>query len=286
MIGAALIPPVFIEFAFALIKKKMPGILRFINIGLAIVILSTIYSKIYALDGGPFLGFLYWPEVGWTSALSILLYIINVGVGHYYLLLAIKQGNPFQKKQLSIVMIGTFLSFLGAGTNFLLWFRIPFPPIFNILIPLYIISVAYAITTHRFMNVRLVINRIVAYSLLITIYALLSLAAIYLYSKVLPFGINSPTLFFLCILIIAGGLFFHPLRLHLQTTPDRFLFRKKYEYEQAIREFGEACQSVIDPAKLIGLFKDKNKNLIKMKAGKVYLINKGGDFKLSLFIPK
>jgi len=132
---------------------------------------------------------------------------------------------------------------------------------------------AYIITRHRFMDARIAINRIAAYLILVFIYGLTGVVFSSFFSYFFTFGLNLPTSLFLTILLVAAGIAFHPLRLHLQTTPDRFLFKKKYEYEQAVKELGEKCGAVVEAGALTNLFSQKIKEMTKTSNLKIYFVD-------------
>src|SRR3989338_4141253 len=153
MIAGALILPIFTEFVFELVGKTMNLYFRTFNFGTTFLIILSIYSNIYAYDAGPFLVFHYWPIIGLMSSVQIILYGINIYLSHSELLFATLHGSTKLRQQSKIIIIGTSLGYIGAASNFLLWFRVPFPPVLNVLIPFYILSVAYAIVRHRLMHI-------------------------------------------------------------------------------------------------------------------------------------
>jgi len=132
---------------------------------------------------------------------------------------------------------------------------------------------AYAIIKTRFMDIRIVINRLMAFFVLTIIYLLLGAVSIYLFTLFFVFGLNISTMIFLVLLFLSSCLSFHPLRLHLQTTPDRFIFRKKYVYETAIKELGQKCGSLVDGDRLVGLFSQKIKKVIETDEFEIHIVN-------------
>ena len=192
MIAGALILPMFTEFVFTFVGKKINPIYRWLNWGLSALIISTIYTNYYAFDGGPILVFHYWPVIGVMSFIQIILYGINVFFSHRELFKASKSSVHFLRQQAKIILFGTSLGYFGAATNFLLWFKIPFPPIFNIFIPIYVVSVAFAITKHELMDIRVAITKSVSYGM-VGVLMILSFVIVNIYqlSVILSIAANS-----------------------------------------------------------------------------------------------
>jgi len=165
------------------------------------------------------------------------------------------------------ITVGMIFAFILPAFNIYLNFLAPTGTLFCIGF------LAYAIIKTRFMDIRIVITRLMAYLILTTIYLMLGTFFVYVYTQFLVFGLNIPTLMLLITLLFLGCISFHPLRLQLQTTPDKFLFRKKYLYEETIKELSEKCGSIVEFEELVGLFSKKIEIATKTKKVKIYLID-------------
>jgi signal transduction histidine kinase len=151
------------------------------------------------------------------------------------------------------MLTGTSLGYLGAATNFLLWFRVPFPPILNVLIPIYPISVAYAIVKHRLMDIEVIIRKGIIYSLLISVvaavYALIVFGLQALLRNFMP--VNEWVLTLLAAIAIAAG--FKPLEELITNATDKIFFKKKYNYQNALREISGAMVHLTSLDRLVEL---------------------------------
>lgn len=253
MIAGTLILPVFTEFVFTFVGKKIHPLLRVTNIILCVLIIATIYTNYYAYDGGPYMGFPYWPIVGPISTIEMLMYIINVVFSEWELFIVAIKGTSIIKQQAKYMIFGTTLGYFGAATNFLLWFRIPFPPILNILIPVYVISIAYAILRHRLMDIEFVIKKGFVFSVLtasiIGIYSFLLFLGQNIFQSTL--GVNQWIAAILTALAIAVG--YQPLENIITNLTNQYFFRKKYDYQKTLKDSSEAMNLLTDIDRLVRL---------------------------------
>ncbi|NQU16978.1 MAG: hypothetical protein HQ564_02835 [Candidatus Saganbacteria bacterium] len=201
--------------------------------------------------------------------------LITMICGCYILFKKFFTLKGIRKYQALLLMIGIFVSLL-LGVTFA--FILPALNIYlNFLAPtctLFLIGfTAYAIVKTRFMDIRIAINRIMAYLILIITYAFFMVILTSLYSRFFVFGINPLSFFFITVFLLFASLLFHPLRLKLQTTPDRFLFRKKYLYDQTIKELTKKSSRLVGLNELVELFNDKIKLCLKTKKTNFFLIS-------------
>jgi signal transduction histidine kinase len=271
MMAGALILPVFTEFVYALVGKNIKTIYRASNFGITGLIILTIYTNLYAYDGGPFLAFNYWPIIGITSFIQILLYGINVFFSHRELLKVSISGNHHLKQQAKIIIIGTSLGYIGAASNFLLWFRIPFPPVLNVLIPIYVISVAYAITKHKLMDISVVISRAVAEALTLIFLGTGYLGLVWIYRSFISAQIGLP---FLAMTILYGILVgqTHPrIRFFLQTTSDKLFLRGKYDYYKELAEVSSRLSKSLTLDNILDTLHKTFYEIIEVSKPRIYL---------------
>ncbi|MFH1361112.1 MAG: ATP-binding protein [bacterium] len=259
MIAGALILPIFTEFVFTLDKRKIPDFWRGLNFGLALIIIIFIYTDFYAYDGGPFLNFHYWPIIGFLSFVQILHYGANVLFSHKELIRIAKEEKPKLRQQAKIIVVGTSLGYLGAATNFLLWFRIPFPPILNILIPIYVASVAYAITKHELMDIRVAITRSAAYGI---VAVMIVGSFIWLNLIHLPLIV---TIFANAVLGLFWSWAAHRLREFIQTPLEEKWITGWYNSDTLINNIAQSLVPVSEKEEALRIISKQLKETIKIK---------------------
>jgi len=171
------------------------------------------------------------------------------------------------KAQIKWVFLGLFL---GLGP-FIFAYQIPrilginplltedMSSVFFIIIPL---GFALSIFKFKLIDVELVINRSLVYSLL-TIFTV----SVYLFTVQFFQGLFSRLFVSRESAVSLGGALlaaaaFHPARRKIQNFVDKAFFRQSSDYRKAIRSFNERAQDIINPEELVDLFLDKVKSTI------------------------
>ena len=126
--------------------------------------------------------------------------------------------------------------------------------VFFIIVPL---GFALSIFKFKLIDVELVINRSLVYSLL-TIFTV----SVYLFAVQFFQGLFSRLLVNRESAVSLGGALlaaaaFHPARKKIQTFVDKGFFRQSYDYRKAILSFNERAQDIMNPEELVDLFSDK-----------------------------
>lgn len=185
----------------------------------------------------------------------------------FYLLLSIfvlilsyrKADSVKQKAQIKWILYGIFfgvgpLVFLYQFPRFLIQRPLiseELAPVFLILIP-----VAFAVSILRFklMNVELVINRSLVYSIL----TVFSIGFYLLFVQILQaffsrtFDIRQSTISVIGALAVA--LAFNPARKRIQEFVDRSFFRSSYDYKKSILSFNERAHRIVSKTHLVDFF--------------------------------
>ncbi len=274
MIAGTLSLPAFTEFVYVFVEKKISLLLRYANVIGSVLIITTIYSNVYAYDGGPYLGFPYWPIVGITALLEMIFYCMNILFSEIELFGALKISSGNKQQQIKYLIFATILGYFGAGTNFLLWFRIPFPPVFNILIAFYIGIIAYAILIHHLMDISVVIRKGLLYSLIVALLSGFYLSVVFLFGNYLGGRKSAASIMFTIFSIVFFSLIFQPLRDRIQEFIDRVFFRSKYDYQKTLRELSQTARSVEKVDDLLDMVVPSLVNMLKLSCACVYTADK------------
>lgn len=160
MAGAIFIPALYFHHICALLnirsQKKKLLILAYIFCGVSFLFNFT---PLFVKSVSKKLWFEYWPDAGIVYSPFLIIWSL---LSCYYIYTIIKFLNNSigeKKNQLRYILVGTVLGWFGGITNFPLWFNIPFPPIGNILLSVYIAIVAYAIIRYRLMDIKIAVTR-------------------------------------------------------------------------------------------------------------------------------
>jgi len=119
-----------------------------------------------------------------------------------------------------------------------------------------IIPVTFAISILKFklMNIDLIINRSMVYSLLSIFIVCIYLVTMRLLQSVLMnwLAMREMTLSVIAALVTAST--FHPLRRKIQVIVDKSFFRLSYDYKESIHSFIDKVQNMISPEHIINYF--------------------------------
>ena len=247
MIGVVFMPVVFTHFIFHLLNLKINRKVFYINYFVSIIIVSTIYTPLYATDFKPFLVFPCWGLAGVIFPLHLLQFFLNVLYSHYKMIVVIrKSNNLIVKKQLTFVFVGTVMGYLGGIANYLCWYRIPFPPVPNILVSIYVALVAYAIVRHRLMNIEVIVKKTLVFTgLSASLLGVIVIISFVLQEILSKFIVMPKTLSYAVMLIIAIALY-EPIKKFLVRVTDKYLFQKKYDPRQVVRSFIDYAATALD----------------------------------------
>jgi len=175
-----------------------------------------------------------------------------------------------KRSQIFYIGLGTLIGFLGGSTNYFLWYSIPIPPYFNILVEVYILLTAYAIIKHNFLDIEVIIKKTIVFAgLFVAAYAIFASFA-YLGTFVFENVIQSRWLAMApSVLLIV--IIFRPLENILKNITDRYLFQKKYDYRQLLRTFTDDVLTVLDLDKLVNLTVNKLVEIVKLDNAAILL---------------
>ncbi|MFA5879202.1 MAG: ATP-binding protein [Candidatus Margulisiibacteriota bacterium] len=168
-IGSGFIPYFFIIFIVNFIGYKEKKWYKFFSLynNLAIFFfLSASFSPLLVLKVTSTLGFLFWPEAGILYPIFLLYFFLNI------IFALILLFSKLKDIRIRYILLASLIGYLGGATNFPLWFNIPIAPFGNILVSVYIVIVAYAITKYELMDITVVIKRwlarLIVFALIVT----------------------------------------------------------------------------------------------------------------------
>jgi signal transduction histidine kinase len=172
-IGAIFIPITFFHFVLALLdlEKEKRYILRF-GYFISLLLLMLNFTPLF-VKGASYKPLVkcFYPDAGPTYFLYILIYFIYPSYGCLLLYKASRTVSGYKRNQIKYVLTASIIGFLGGGTTFPLWYKIPIPPIGSNFVWLYAIVITIAIVRYRLMDVRVAITRtgifVVVYSLVL-----------------------------------------------------------------------------------------------------------------------
>lgn len=161
--AAILIPVAYFQFVNRLLGHES---VRAVAVGHLVAVIAAALSlgtDLIVAGVEPKLGFPYWPVPGPLYSVYLAIFFCYLAVALWRLLQGYRRAEGLVRNQLSFVIGGTALGFLGGATNFLLWYDIPVPPVGNGLVALYVVGVGYAVLRFRLLEFNLLAARIAVY---------------------------------------------------------------------------------------------------------------------------
>ncbi|MEK7075724.1 MAG: ATP-binding protein [Patescibacteria group bacterium] len=241
------------------------------------ILANTIYlyrfplNEVYVSD--PFIGFSYDHPVGGilsgNFSLYLLLFLIYYMIG--YVVLLWKYGTlPLRTRlQIKYILIGTSISIIAAA-------------LFDILLPLQgidylyalgpactallILSTVYAIAKHNLLEIKVVIQRGVIYSILIALVVGFYLLLLFVLRSVYFEPTGTTASLVSAIITTLLGIFGAPLLERiLRKITDKVFFKERYDYSKAVQELVRILNEEIEFEALVNESKNTLQKILKTK---------------------
>ncbi len=253
-VGASLIPPFYLHFVLSLVGKlQQRKKFLFFSYGLGIFFALASLSPFVITDLQPKMFFDYYFQPGFLYFGFTLMFFAIIGSAIYGVFNSTRAATGNLRNQLTYVTMASLFGFGAGATTFPLVFDIPLYP-FGGLVFLYNMIITLAIIKHRLMNIELIIKKTAIFAGLFAFVSMSFVGTTFLVQEFLAdvMGAGSKwAVLFSSITIITLGI--RPLERYLVGLTDRFLFQKKYDYQQTLKEASEGMTLVTDMKKLLNL---------------------------------
>lgn len=185
----------------------------------------------------PTFGLLYYVKVQNLLYVAItILWFLPVIYGHAILFKAMRNATGKKRVQIKYLLVSMFIGFFGGIQHFLPVYNINVYPYGNLLIALYTLIATYAIFKHKLLEIEVIIKRTLVFvglaSFVFGIFTLVTLILRDFLSKYVP--LNSLAIHLVSVALIVIG--YEPIRRFLIDITDRFLFQKRFDYRQLLKE--------------------------------------------------
>jgi class 3 adenylate cyclase len=253
MICTVAVPPLFLHLTYIFPRKRAVGWSAGLFIytpAVVAAVVASYYAVSYILNPTAPLSSLKYLVL----PVFIVVFLLYFGLGMFFLLLSF-YTSPLKKVEnqvkwfylgivlgaVPLVLLFAFMELVGVSALF--YGRYDFFLFISFLFP---VSMVFAVTEYRLMDIDALLNRMIVYALLVS-----SLVAVYIgllsIIRVL-FKIERPTSHTWAALIpvIIVGALYDPLRRWFQDTVDRFIFREKFTHLRIISEYSRNLLSIID----------------------------------------
>lgn len=240
MIGVIFMPTLWFHFLIAYLRIPKHKTIIIINYGLSIAFSTTIYSNIYSTGVSSISVFPYWLIPGPIFHLALVHFAIIILYSIALMIATLKQSIGLKRNQIQYLLIASIIAYTAGSSNFLYWYRIPFPPVLNSFVSLYVLTLALSIKKYRFMDIRTAIVRSVVFTALLLAMAG-TIALILLYISLIPNNIINKELS-IAILTMIAAISFQPMRNYAERYTDRFLSKGRYDFNNLLTELGDIVE--------------------------------------------
>ncbi|MBI4706924.1 MAG: GAF domain-containing protein [Candidatus Omnitrophica bacterium] len=279
-----IIPCVFLHFTYAIVEneKEHRKIILFAYSG-CLIFLLLLFSRLFikSVIFLPNVNYMFRPGIAYHFFL--IFYITLLVFSFYNLYEGYKTSTGLRANQLKYVLLGTFIGFFSASSNFQYVYNITlrfFNPYATFGVPLYAFIITYAILKHRLMDINLIFRKTVIYGLTYSLCLGLFSFVVILFGQsvihnVLDIRVFGITMIGVLIIVLSVK----PLDRLLTILTDKFLFHKKYEYHQTLKAASLGMISVRKLDKLLNLIVAIITKHVRVKQATIFLLDKGrGNF--------
>jgi signal transduction histidine kinase len=174
-IGSVLTPVFYLTWVLAMTNAKHT-LWKYLSLVIYLLVVLTLFllwSPLFIIGTESKLIFDFWPIPGPLYLPHIILvYIVPITAGMARVVyLWFTTTNNEEKGRMLYVILGSLFGFVGAGTNFFLWYDIPLLPYGNFLIILFPPLLGYSIVRYHMFTLRAVATEVLVFFTTIGVFA-------------------------------------------------------------------------------------------------------------------
>jgi signal transduction histidine kinase len=248
MAGAIFIPVFCLHHILALLNRieEKKKILLAGYIASSIFFVSN-FTPLFVKDVAPsrFI-FKNWPNPGPLFHPYLVMFFAIVFYFLFLLFHAYRASTGIKRNQLWYLLIAHVIGFGGGSTNFPLWYDIPIYPVGNIFASIFIAIEVYAIVRHRLMDISVVMEKGLTYTLLMFLIGmpmyLILLSAQRFYFGSVNYGFSA----LLLALMVTAAFGLYVAKGKTENAVGRTFFRDRYDRYKTLSEFSRGLVTILD----------------------------------------
>ncbi|MDP8212583.1 MAG: ATP-binding protein [Candidatus Zapsychrus exili] len=266
-LGIIFINVTYLHFIFAFLdilkdKKIEIRIYYLVNIVFALLSLSSfLFSE---LEPRYNLGF--WPIPNISFHFYLLFWSWQCLYGFYLLLKGLFNTVGLKHEQIKYFLISAIFGFIGGATNWPMWYKIYFPPHFNIFISLYVGIVCYSIVKYRLLDIKLVLSRA---TIFVSVYTLVLGVPFGIGLKLFGVGLWLLPVSIMAVLATIGPYMY----IFLQGRAENRLLAEQKQYQQTLQQASVGMASIKDLNHLLSLIVHILTRSVRIEYCSVYLMD-------------
>jgi len=271
--GVIFIPTIFYHFTTVFLKIDRQKIRIFFYYLLTFIFLGFVYFSPYMVSGVRKFSWGYQTEVSFLHSFYLIyfaiLYIACL-TKLYFAYKKVKNILPMEYIRIKYVFSAFVIAAVGF-MDFIPNYGIEVYPFGFIFVGVGLMTLNYAIIKHRLMEIEVIVKRTVIFAGLFMFVSMSFVAATFLAQEFLAgiLGANTKwAIFVFGITIITLGM--RPLEKWLIGLTDRFLFQKKYDYQQTLKEASEGMTLVTDMKKLLNFIVRVVTKKVRIKSAVIF----------------
>ena len=241
-ISTALLAPIFLHFVISFCEaaaSKNHKRLTVTFYAAGFVFVSLLFTPYVIKSVELKAGFQYWLVPGPLYFLFMIYFCVPFLIGYFLLFSYFLNAIGLKRLQVTYFFIATFVGVIGGLTTFLPAFLPNIYPFGIFFIPIYCFIIGYAIVRHHLMDIEVIIKKTLVFAgllaVLMSVVAMVTTLAQSFAGQYLKMGPNSIRV----LSIVVAMLLFDPVRKLLVNLTDQYLFQKKVDYRQLLKEASE-----------------------------------------------
>ena len=266
MAGAIFIPISFLNFVLSLLglyeEKK-----GYISYGYPIFVFFFLsnFTNLFIKDLAQRMFFPFWPVPGILFTPFLMLWLFYCIYPCYLLFVHHKHFSGEKQNQIKYVLLGILVGYSTGSTNYFLWYNIPIPPYGNLIVPLFVGLMAYAIVKFRLMEIRIAVTRA---GLSLFVYAIVLGVPFWLGYRIL----GSISFWYIPLILGIVFAFIGPLFYgFLRGKAENILLAEQKAYQKVLAEASQGMVQIDNLNKLLKLIVILIKKYVKVNYAVAYL---------------
>jgi len=276
-VGVIFIPSFFYAFVYHLLELKKEKVLK-MGYFLSFFFLALLPTKLLITGVKDHMVLKSSIKPGSFYLWFVIFFISYITMMLIELFRAYIGSRGARRNQLKYLFWAVFIGSVTGTANFLYLFNVKLPSWFPFItygVILFALVTSYTIVKYRLMDISVVIKRTVVYgaiySLSVAIFALLTI----FFGQWLVYGHIDKRFYLLSMLsILIITLILKPLDNLLSWLTDRYLFRKKYEYQKTLKEASRGMTRITNLPKLLNLIARTILNSVQVTHVTIFLLDK------------
>jgi len=255
-------------------SKKVILILGYVAVSL--VALLTLFTDLGIKQVSRKMGFENYATAGTLYPLHLIIFSLLFCYGIFRLIANFKTSVSLRRNQIRYILLGSLIGFPIGGTTYFLVFNIPIYPFGLYLTWLYIPVLSYAILKYRLMDLQVILSRAIAVSLLGIGAVVFNIAMTVLLRPFIgDIASNSVSL-----LIVGFLIFGTPLRNKTLFLTNSIILKRKYEYQQTLKDAARAVTTMLDLDELLNYIIESIRKSLKTDKIVLLMNSESGLFKI------